>query len=118
MSTESLDTVRLDDIPETEGIEMIKIDIQGGELAAFRGAAGKLSAALCVQTEVAMVPIYRDQPLFSDQNACLSDFGLRFFGFASANRFPFSGTPSAHSERMPPSRRRMSPISSRRLITA
>ncbi|MFN3576106.1 MAG: FkbM family methyltransferase, partial [Tabrizicola sp.] len=87
-------TVRLDDLSEIPRIDFLKIDIQGGELAAFRGAAGKLSAALCVQTEVAMVPIYRDQPLFSDQNACLSDFGLRFFGFASANRFPFSGTPS------------------------
>ncbi|MFN4202973.1 MAG: FkbM family methyltransferase [Tabrizicola sp.] len=87
-------TVRLDDLADLPRIDLLKIDIQGGELAAFRGAAGKLSAALCVQTETAFIPIYRDQPLFAEQDACLRDLGLRFFGFASANRFPFTGTPS------------------------
>lgn len=87
-------TVRLDVLSEIPRIDLLKIDIQGGELAAFRAAACKLSAALCVQTEVAFVPIYRDQPLFADQDACLRDLGLRFFGFASANRFPFAGTPN------------------------
>lgn len=86
-------TVRLDDLAELPRIDWLKIDIQGGELAAFRGAARKLARALCVQTEVAFTPIYRDQPLFGDQDALLRSLGLRFFGFASAHRFPFTGTP-------------------------
>lgn len=88
-----LQTVRLDDLPDLPRIDLLKIDIQGGELAAFRGGAQKLSRALCVQTEVAFTPIYRDQPLFADQDAMLQRLGLRFFGFASAHRFPFVGTP-------------------------
>ncbi|MFO1202855.1 MAG: FkbM family methyltransferase, partial [Tabrizicola sp.] len=79
--------------PDLPRIDLLKIDIQGGELAAFRGGAQKLSRALCVQTEVAFTPIYRDQPLFADQDALLQRLGLRFFGFASAHRFPFVGTP-------------------------
>jgi FkbM family methyltransferase len=90
----SLQTVRLDDIRDLPRIDLLKIDIQGGERAAFRGGDEKLSHALCVQTEVAFTPIYRDQPLFADQDAALRDLGLRFFGFASAHRFPYAGTPT------------------------
>jgi FkbM family methyltransferase len=87
-------TLRLDDIADLPRIDWLKIDIQGGELAAFRGGSGKLARALCIQTEVAFVPIYRDQPQFSDQDAVLRSLGLRFFGFASSNRFPLTGTPN------------------------
>ncbi|NHB76042.1 FkbM family methyltransferase [Rhodobacter calidifons] len=86
-------TVRLDDLADLPHIDFLKIDIQGGELAAFRGGAQKLARALCIQTEVAFTPIYRDKPLFGDQDALLRSLGLRFFGFASAHRFPFTGTP-------------------------
>lgn len=91
---EMVQTVRLDDLADLPRIDFLKIDIQGGELAAFRGGGRKLATALCIQTEVAFTPIYRDQPLFADQDALLRSLGLRFFGFASANRFPFTGTPN------------------------
>jgi FkbM family methyltransferase len=90
----TVQTTRLDDIKDLSRIDLLKIDIQGGELAAFQGGSHMLSRALCVQTEVAFVPIYRDQPLFPDQDAALRALGLRFFGFASAHRFPFTGTPN------------------------
>jgi FkbM family methyltransferase len=89
-----MQTVRLDDLADLPRIDVLKIDIQGGELAAFRGGAQKLSHTLCIQTEVAFTPIYGDQPLFGDQDAVLRSLGLRFFGFASAHRFPFTGTPN------------------------
>jgi FkbM family methyltransferase len=87
-------TVRLDDLDDLPRIDFLKIDIQGGELAALRGGGRKLARALCIQTEVAFTPIYRDQPLFGDQDAVLRSLGLRFFGFASAHRFPFTATPN------------------------
>jgi FkbM family methyltransferase len=86
-------TTRLDDLSDLPRIDWLKIDIQGGERAAFLGGTEKLSRALCVQTEVAFVPIYRNQPLWADQDAALQALGLRFHGFASANRFPYIGTP-------------------------
>jgi FkbM family methyltransferase len=83
MSTEPLDTVRLDDIPETEGIEMIKIDIQGGELMAMSNGVERLKSTLVIQTEVEFLPLYVGQPLFSDV-----DIFLRGRGFVLHRFFP------------------------------
>ena len=83
MSTEPLETVRLDDIPETEGIEMIKIDIQGGELMAMSNAVDRLKTTLVIQTEVEFLPLYVGQPLFSDV-----DIFLRGHGFVLHRFFP------------------------------
>jgi FkbM family methyltransferase len=82
MSTEELDTVRLDDIPETAGVEMIKIDIQGGELMAFTSAKKRLKTTLVIQTEVEFMPMYVGQPLFSEVEMFLRKHGFmlhRFF---------------------------------------
>lgn len=101
-SRQTIETCRLDDLNEVERIDFLKIDIQGGELAAFDGGRRKLAATLCVQTEVAFIPIYEDQPLFAAQDVMLRSLGLRFFGMKSVNKFPFQGIPK---ELKRPSRR-------------
>ena len=80
-STVSLETHRLDDIPEAEGMDYLKIDIQGGELGAFQGAGNLLSQTLVVQTEAQLVPFYKDQPLFADIDLELRKSGLLFHRF-------------------------------------
>ena len=94
-SQQTIETCRLDDLAEVERIDFLKIDIQGGELAAFDGGRRKLAGALCVQTEVAFIPIYESQPLFAEQDAVLRSLGLSFFGMKSVNKFPYQGTPNA-----------------------
>lgn len=76
-------TVRLDDIPETRGAQMLKIDIQGGELMAMRHAETMLQDVLVIQTEVEFLPMYVDQPLFSD-----IDQFLRARGFVLHRFYP------------------------------
>jgi FkbM family methyltransferase len=71
-----LDTVRLDDMPETAGLDLLKIDIQGGELLVFQNAPARLGEALVIHTEVEFMPMYVGQPLFSDV-----DLFLRARGF-------------------------------------
>lgn len=88
MRTESLPTVRLDDIAEIERIDLLKIDIQGGEVAAFRGGIGKLQDGLCIHTEVAFNQIYVDQPTFADQMTILDTLGFELFNFFSLSAFP------------------------------
>jgi len=63
---EPMPTVRLDDVPETLGMDYLKVDVQGGELPVFRGARARLEAAVMVHTEVQFVPFYKDQPLFAE----------------------------------------------------
>ena len=66
MKVEELQTVRLDDVPETAGLDLPKIDIQGGELMVFEHAGERLKDALLIHTEVEFLEMYHGQPLFSD----------------------------------------------------
>lgn len=100
VSSEKIRTYRLDDLSEVERIDFLKIDIQGGELQAFEGAREKLKKCLCVQTEVAFVPIYERQPLFSDQDMMLRSLGFQFFALSSVHRFAYEGTPKRHQRRL------------------
>ena len=68
-------TVRLDDVAETEGMDYLKVDVQGGELAVFRGAKARLKGAVMVHTEVQFVPFYEDQPLFAEVDQALREAG-------------------------------------------
>lgn len=69
-------TRRLDDVL-TEGLpDYIKLDVQGSELAILRHGTRVLSMATVVESEVELVPLYRDQPLFGDLQCYLRDQGF------------------------------------------
>ena len=69
-------THRLDDIKEIKDVDLLKIDIQGGELDVFKSGRRALAHAVAVQTEVSFVPLYRGQPPFG-----VIDTFLRSVGF-------------------------------------
>lgn len=71
-----IETRRLDDIVEVPPFDLLKIDIQGGEVQAFEGARQKLGTAQAVITEVAFIPIYEDQPLLDAQMVTLREIGF------------------------------------------
>jgi FkbM family methyltransferase len=79
--TEEVDTVRLDDVPETQSLDLLKIDIQGAELMAFENATQRLADALVIQAEVEFLPMYRDQPLFGDVEQFLRRHGFMLHRF-------------------------------------
>jgi len=79
--TEPVDTVRLDDVPETAGVDLIKIDIQGAELMALSNATARLATTLVIQTEVEFVPMYRDQPLYGEVETFLRAHGYLLHRF-------------------------------------
>ena len=76
-----IDTRRLDDVPETAGVNLVKIDIQGGELMAFQNATERLRDTLVIQTEVEFLQLYKNQPLFSDVDQFLRSQGFTFHRF-------------------------------------
>jgi len=81
VATRAVETVRLDDIAETAGLDLLKIDIQGGELMAFQNGEARLQDALVIQTEVEFLQMYVDQPLFSDVEIFLRRHGFVFHRF-------------------------------------
>jgi FkbM family methyltransferase len=74
----------IDDFCKRESIneiQILKMDIQGGELMALKGATEKLNqeAVLLIYTEVEFVPLYKGQVLFYDICDFLSGYGYTLF---------------------------------------
>jgi FkbM family methyltransferase len=72
---------RLDDVIDAE-VDIIKLDIQGYELEALKGAERLLKHVKLITTEVEFVPLYEGQPLFGD-----IDIFLRSRGFLLLNLY-------------------------------
>lgn len=86
-----IDTRRLDDLEEVPPFDLMKIDVQGGELQVFEGAAAKLATALVVISEVAFVPLYEEQPLLDDQMRVLRGHGFDLHKFTFLKGFSLRG---------------------------
>ncbi len=59
---------------------LLKLDTQGYDLEAFRGAGGRLAEVLALQSEVACVPIYDGMPRMPEQ---LSEYESAGFGISA-----------------------------------
>lgn len=75
IQTDWVDTTCLHEAVEGE-MDMLKIDIQGGEFGIFEAAPELMKRAVCVHTEVAFVTLYENQPTFGE-----IDMQLRSYGF-------------------------------------
>jgi FkbM family methyltransferase len=76
-----LTTVTLDTLAELPGIDVLKMDLQGGELEVLRGGLAKLSRAVAVVTEVRFHRVYAGEPLFGDLDAELRAQGFKLHKF-------------------------------------
>lgn len=68
---------------DTKTIDIIKLDVQGAELQALRGATKILKSAKMVLAEVSFVPLYKDSPLFGE----VDDF-MKQAGYDRAALYP------------------------------
>ena len=82
VSTQEVQTVRLDDIPQAAAADYLKLDVQGAELDVLRGSTRLLSDIVFIQTEVEFVPLYHGQPLFSEVDQALRKAGFLLHRFA------------------------------------
>ena len=74
----TLDLISLDDIPEDElpPPDLLKMDIQGGELDVLRTGRQRLSEAVAIIPELRFAQIYVDEPMWSDVDHELRDQGF------------------------------------------
>ena len=85
---EIVDVVRLDDVWDEVASEcsrvLLKLDTQGFDLAAFRGAGdlvvGAASPVVALLSEVSLVPIYDGMPTMAEQLAAYGAAGLELAG--------------------------------------
>lgn len=80
--TIEVEQVRLDEVLETDVIDIFKLDLQGYELEALKGAEKLLPNVRLITTEVEFVPLYEGQSLFGD-----IDCFLRSMGFCLLNLY-------------------------------
>ena len=76
VGTSPTETRRLDDLPEITAMDVLKIDVQGAEVAVFSGAERLLRDCVLVHTEVNFAEMYKGQPLFADVDAFLRARGF------------------------------------------
>lgn len=88
---QSLDTVTLDSIAELPRPDLLKIDIQGGELDVIANGRDKLSEAVCIIIEMPFLQLYDGAPHFGTV-----DLELRNQGFV-LHRFHSLGAKVMHS---------------------
>ena len=72
----TVQTKRLDDLDIIDGVDILKLDVQGSELKILKGGTRILDTAMIVMPRVRIYPIYQDEPMFSD-----IDMELRGLGF-------------------------------------
>ena len=74
--TDTVETIRLDDIKPALTVDFLKVDAQGYELEIMRHGTATLANTLVIECEVEFVPLYREQPLFGDVQCFLRDQGF------------------------------------------
>lgn len=77
-------TITIDSFCEEHSIseiDILKMDIQGGELMALKGASEMLKKTRLIYTEIFFKPYYENQPLFGDINGLLCNSGFKFHSF-------------------------------------
>lgn len=80
VSKEKLNATTIDQL-ELTTTDFIKLDIQGGELNALKGAEKTLKNCLGLEIEVEFLPIYKNQPLYADVTNFLREHNFEFIDF-------------------------------------
>ena len=90
-ATFDVPTMPLDHAAERFGFadaSFLKLDVQGGELDVLASGEHLLATSLlAIRTEVEFVPIYRNQPLFSDVDQYLRRFGFIPMGLVETHEW-------------------------------
>lgn len=97
-----MSTVALDEAEGLGVVDLLKIDIQGGELAVFANARRVLKDAVVVITEARYYPIYRDEPMLHGIEAELASQGfvLHKFMFNKSIQIPNSQSARLNDRQM------------------
>ena len=83
---EEMEVLRVDSL-DLPPLDFIKLDIQGGELEALKGARKALKNVMGIECEVEFYPLYDGQPLFGEVADYLSKKGFAFIDFVSLARW-------------------------------
>lgn len=76
-STVAVETTRLADVPGLQGIDFLKMDIQGAELMVLEQAGQALDHCIAIQLEASFVALYEGQPSFGELDLWMRKHGYQ-----------------------------------------
>lgn len=85
-----VESCRLDTFMQSnkiQNIDLLWMDIQGGERDALKSLGAKLSNVKYIHTEVEFIEIYKEQPLFKDIKKYLNKNGFYFYKFTTHGKY-------------------------------
>ncbi len=89
-----MQTVALDEVPEIGRFDLLKIDIQGGEVDVFRGCDRKLRTAMAVIVELRHLRLYEGEPMASGVDLELRNRGFILHKFLFNKSLPIQNSQS------------------------
>lgn len=73
----TLDSVAYDILEKSNGVKLLKLDVQGYEKNVLMGAKNSLRLIDYVLLEMSFVPMYENEPLFNEMNEFLNSAGFK-----------------------------------------
>lgn len=86
----SVPTTRLDDVSDIDGLDFLKMDVQGAELMVLQHGRSKLKDAVVVQLEVSFVTLYQNQPALGEVDTEMRAQGFIPHCFAAVKQWPIA----------------------------
>lgn len=83
-----MDLVTLDSLDTLPKVDLLKMDLQGGELAVMQGGREKLSEAVAVIPEVRFHRMYEGEPLWAELDLELRAQGFKLHKFLTKKSLP------------------------------
>lgn len=87
-----LDLTALDDVEGLDYVDVLKIDIQGGEYEVFKSGPKLLSQAVAIITEVGFYPMYSGAPQWRDVDALLHEMGFVMHKITALHNAPVNNS--------------------------
>ncbi len=98
---EDVETRRLADVEGLQGIDFLKMDIQGAELTVLRNAGAALDACVAIQLEASFITLYEDQPTFGDIDRWMRANGFHPHCYVDVKCWSIAPTIRGNDFRMP-----------------
>lgn len=83
-----MDLVTIDSLDELPRVDVLKMDLQGGELSVMEGGRDKLSEAMVVIPEVRFIRMYEGEPLWAELDLELRAQGFQLHKFQTQKALP------------------------------
>lgn len=87
---------KMDDIDHLKDIDLLKLDVQGSELACLRGGETTLKNVVAVDVEIEFAQLYKDQPIHHEVDTFLRERGFILMEYRDPGYVTYAEHPAGY----------------------